>query len=783
MVSKGEILKRFQKKPEKFWKVEIFEREGFNRKVCKICGKGFWSLKEREICPEHEPYGFIGNSLTNIKWDFIKAWKEFEKFFNERKHKTVKRYPVVSRWRPDLFFTIASIQDFQRIEFSGLTFQYPANPLIVPQICLRFNDLDNVGVTGKHLTCFQMSGQHAFNEKENFVYWKDECMELNFEFLTKVMGIPKEEIVYVEDLWAMPDFSALGPCIEAHSLGLELVNNVFMEFKIENSEIKNLPIKVVDVGWGHDRLPWFTLGTYTVYDAVFPYAIEKIKKACSIKFDEEIFKEYAKLSSILNVEEVKDVKSEKEKIAKKLGMEINELEEKISQIQAAYVIADHARALAFAISDGALPSNVGGGYNLRVILRRALNLIYKFNWPIKLDEISLLHVNYLKKMFPELKESEEEIKKIIQIEEKRFLQSKKETKKVVEKIAKEKKSLSEADLIKLYESKGIQPEQLIEAGLKIEIPPTFYSKLAQKHVSPKKEVEKIEFDISDLPKTKVLFYEEPEIYEFKAKVIKVFPDNWVVLDKTAFYPNSGGQLNDEGEIDGKKVLDVIKIGNIILHKISEKIEAGKEVYCKVDKERRKILTIHHDAVHIVNAAARKVLGNHVNQYGTEKDIDKARIDITHYASLSEAEVEKIEKLANEVVKKDLPIIKKFMERNEAEEKYGFRIYQGGYVPAEKLRIVEIPGWDVEACGGTHSNSTGNVRIIKIIRTKRIADGLVRIELVAGDVAINYLKNREKILKVIAKKLNVDEEKVPKKVKEIFDEWKKLRKKLRKKHGS
>lgn len=777
MITKGEILREFRKNPEKYWKIELFEREGFKRKICKICGKGFWCLEEDEVCPEHKPYGFIENPITKVKWNFISAWKVYEKFFNKKGHETVKRYPVVSRWRPDLFFTIASIQDFQRIEPIGLTFQYPANPLIVPQICLRFNDLSNVGITGKHLTCFQMSGQHAFNEKGKWVYWKDECIELNFEFLTKVMGIPKEKIIYVEDLWAMPDFSALGPCIEAHSLGLELVNNVFMEFKFENG-LKPLSIKVVDVGWGHDRLPWFTLGTCTIYDAVFPYAIEKICKECSVKFDKDVFKEFSRYASTLNVEEVENVEKEKKKIARKLGLDLKELEEKIKEIQAVYMIADHSRALAFAICDGALPSNVGGGYNLRVILRRALRLIKKFNWEIKLDDVAISHVEFLGKMFPELKENEEQIRKIIEIEEKKFLKSREEVKRVISQIVKRKEKLDENDLIKLYESRGVSPEDLIEANLKIEIPPTFYSRLAQKHISPRKEIEELKFDISNLPKTEILFYIKPEIYEFEARVLKVFPENWVVLDKTAFYPTSGGQLHDKGEIDGKEVLNVIKVGGIILHKLAKEIEEGKKVFCKVDKKRRKILTLHHDAIHIINAAARKVLGNHINQYGTLKDVDKARIDLTHYASLSEEEIEKIEKLANEIIEKNLPIIKKFMLREEAEEKYGFKIYQGGYVPEKVLRIIEIPDFDVESCGGTHSDSTKEIGLIKIIRSKRIADGLVRIELVAGNVALSYLKSKEKILKKVAEMLEVREDEIPEKVEEIFKKWKKLRKEMR-----
>ena len=262
---------------------------------------------------------------------------------------------------------MASIQDFQRIDQGNMVFEYPAKSLIVPQMCLRFNDIPNVGVTGRHHTSFIMSGQHSFGG-----YWKDRCIELNFRFLTEVMGVPDTELTYKEDLWTMPDFSAFGPCIETFSKGLELVNSVFMQFTRKGNSYRELPLKVIDVGWGHERLCWFSQGTPTGYDAVFEPVISFMKKQIGLQ-DNEILKKYARLAGNLNFDEALDLKKARQGIARSLGLTAKELHDLIEPMQSLYAIADHTKTLLFAASDGGIPSNTGGGYNLRVLLRRALS--------------------------------------------------------------------------------------------------------------------------------------------------------------------------------------------------------------------------------------------------------------------------------------------------------------------------------------------------------------------------------------------------------------------------
>jgi len=772
MVNKSELLEHFQKNPEKYWKFDFLKEKGFVRKTCSTCGRGFWTLDtERKHCPDPgcgEIYGFIGNPVGK-KLSYIEMWKTFESFFKKHGHTSISRYPVIARWRPDLYFTIASIVDFQRFDNGVMTFDYPANPLIVPQVCLRFNDIANVGVTGRHHTSFVMPGQHAFNwPKEG--YWKEECIQLNYEFLTKELKIPPEELVYVEELWTMPDFSAFGPYLETYVRGLELVNSGFMEFAWHNG-IVELPVKVVDVGWGLERLTWLVNGTPTGYDVIFSDAIKRFKRRTGIEYDKEVFLKYAQLSGKLDIEEVRNLNTVRREIAKKIGIEEKKLLEKIEPIQAMYAILDHTRTLTFAIADGALPSNTGAGYFLRLVFRRASEFLKKFNFSLELSEIAIWHINELKSIFPELKEREREIVEILEVEKKKYEASKERSRKIIAKY--KGRPLKVEDLVRLYDSQGITPEEL-----GIETPEEFYQMIQKLHpVSLKKKEEKEFVDVSGLPETKVLFYDP--IYEFKAKVIKVFPGSWVVLDQTAFYPTKGGQAHDTGKINELNVLDVRSVGKVILHKVDGELKEGEEVYCKIDKKRREILTKHHDAVHIVNGVVKKLIGSWCNQAGSDVRVDSARLDVTHYSAFTEEQTEKIEDAANEIVQKALPIKKLVLPRIEAEKKYGFTIYQGGYVPSKQIRIVEIPGVDVEACGGTHGDNTRDVGWIVITRVKKISDSVVRIELKAGEAAETWLKERERILKEVAEELGTNEDSVVEAVEKLFERWKKLRKEIKK----
>jgi alanyl-tRNA synthetase len=645
-MSKQELRKKFAKEWKKYYKIDFLVNQGFVRKVCPKCGKGFWTLQEeRKYCPDQpcSYYEFLGNPPTTKRFEYVEAWKAIEKFFVKNGHKSIPRYPVVARWFPPLYFTAASIVDFYRVENGNVIFEFPANPLIVPQFCLRFNDVPSVGVTGRHYTCFVMVGQHSLYDGKQG-YWKEKCIELDFKLLTEVFGIKPEEIIFIEDLWL--GTGAFGSSMEYFVRGLEVGNAVFTEFLITPSGVREMPQKVIDMGAGLERFPWLSQGTPTSYDTTFKPVLENLRKKLGLEYDKELFMKYSKYAGTLNIDEIKNVEQAKQKIANILGISMEELKEKTETIQALYAIADHTRTLAFAISDGQIPSNVGGGYNLRVILRRALSFIDKFGWDIKLIDVCELHGKQLKPMCPELVEHLDEINKILEVETKRFKSTKERIGRIVERLAKEKKEINTETLTKLYESEGVTPE-LIKAKIPdIAIPPDFYTRITEKHERGEKQEVKEPFPIEDIQPTELLFYEKPDEYEFDAKVLRIIENN-VILDKTLFYPTMGGQLHDTGFINGCKVVDVEKIGNVVIHKVEGiNFKEGDVVNCKVDKQRRLILRRHHTATHIINTAARKVLGSHVWQHGTEKDVDKARLDITHYEALSDEQVEKIEKEAN-----------------------------------------------------------------------------------------------------------------------------------------
>ena len=234
-------------------------------------------------------------------------------------------------------------------------------------------------------------------------------------------------------------------------------------------------------------------------------------------------------------------------------------------IESLYAVTDHVRTLVFAISDGGLPSNVGGGYNLRVILRRAATLIKKYGWKVDLEDIANLHVDYLSNIFPELREHKKEIKTILNVEEDRLNNSTNRVNKTIESLLKSKKSLTDNDLVKLYDSDGITPELLKENGAIDSIPQDFYTKVSSTHLSEKSKKEELNNEVLDVPKTKLLYFQDQDCLEFESRILKIIDNKFVVLKESAFYPRSGGQEPDHGKIGLVNVNDVIKSGEVVLH--------------------------------------------------------------------------------------------------------------------------------------------------------------------------------------------------------------------------
>ena len=734
-MDKKEILSKFSTDPERYYKVKLFDDERFERKSCATCKRFYWTIDENRVnCPDHsdDTYSFIGNPPTAKRFDYTQAWKEVESFFVKNGHTSVNRYPVVCRWRDDLYFTIASIVDFQRVMGSKVVFEFPANPLVVPQTCLRFKDLENVGVTGRHFSSFCMIGQHSIPNSNG--YWKDECVDLDYRLLTEQFGIDKKEVVFVEDVWE--GGGSFGSSLEFFVNGLELGNAVFTEFQGDLSNYKTLDQQIIDMGAGLERFAWLTMGTPTAYDCCFGPITNNLLQQAGIDTNDELLVTYfTKIAK--HLEQFSDLSEVRKHAIKSAGLSDEQINKIITPLEGVYLIVDHVRTLIFAISDGALPSNVGGGYNLRMMLRRIISTMNRLSLKFDMGEMVDMQIDYLKNTYPELEKTREDIKTIIGIESDRYENSKLRMEKIVSNLN-QKPTVD--DLIRLYESDGVTPDYLKEMKVISDIPSTFYSKLSELHQS-KKQKEQDQVSLEGLPDTELLYYgDDPK--EFDANVLKSF-DKYVVLDKTSFYARGGGQEPDHGTIENFEVVDVSKHGNIIVHELKNGIpKEGSAVSCVVNSKRRDSITKNHTSTHILNSSSRSVLGSWVWQHSAFKEEDHARLDITHHSALTDDEITKIEDLANSIVEKNIPVTIENFDRGTAEQKYGFKIYQGGIVPVKSIRIVSIKDFDIEACGGTHVKQTDEIELIKITRTKRIQDGVVRIEFVSGDTALDYVKRHD-----------------------------------------
>ena len=764
---KKQFKKTASENPDTYFPTKKLEAEGFIRRKCK-CGTYFWTVNEdQDTCGDPACSGgfnVVEDNPSKVQLSYEGVWNKIVEMLEPRGYKKVDRYPVVARWNPTTEYTIASIAAFQPFVITGEV-EPPAKKLVIPQFCLRFGDIDNVGITGSHCTGFVMIGQHAFLTPEE---WDQEELFTDiYEFLTIGIGVDKAEITIHEDAWA--GGGSFGPCMEFFSRGVELFNQVYTMFEQTPDGPRELALKVLDMGLGMERIAWFSQAKPNMYEAIFPEVLGKIREKTKIKPDYKLYNRFSKYSAYLNVDEVENINQAWSRVATEMEVAVQILREKVMPMAAIYSIAEHARSLLVAIVDGALPSNTGGGYNLRVILRRALSFIDKYDWDLDLGEICEWHATELKSIFPELLEGIDNVKKIIIFENQKYEETKENVRKILKRTFKEKREITIEKMLEMYDSQGISPEMIQREakanGITIEIPDNFYKlvgELHEKRVQVHQTKRNVDLDLSDIPDTKALYFADYDLLENDALVLKVI-GNRVILDQTVAYPTSGGQLHDIGTIDGQEFIDTVKDGNIILHVMDEapKFNEGDQVHVKLDDEWRRQLSQHHTATHVINAAARLVLGDHVNQAGAKKTKEKAHLDITHYDSLSKDEEMKIEEEANKLVKQDIKINAGFMPRSEAEQAHGMTIYQGGAVPGKDLRIVEIgDGLDVEACGGTHLHSTGEIGVIKIMKSSKIQDGIVRLEFTAGPAALATIEKEKQLLEKAASNLGVKPQQVP-----------------------
>lgn len=786
------------------YRLDYFEEEGFVRKECTSCGAHFWTRDgDRELCgePPCEDYSFIDDPGFPESYSLSEMREAFLSFFEEHDHERIDPYPVAAnRWRDDVLLTQASIYDFQPLVTSGRT-PPPANPLTISQPCIRMQDIDNVGKTGRHTMAFEMMAHHAFNTREEVdedeyayhgeVYWKDETVAYCDE-LFESLGADLEEITYIEDPWV--GGGNAGPAIEVIYKGAELATLVFMcmerdpdgEYEMKDGNTYSfMDTYIVDTGYGLERWTWMSQGTATVYEAVYPDAIEFLKENAGIEHTEEerkLVHRAAKLSGRLDIDDVDDVEAARGEIADRLDVDVDRLRELVEPLESIYAIADHSRTLAYMFGDGIVPSNVGTGYLARMVLRRTKRLVDEVDVDAPLDELVDMQAERLGY------ENRDTIREIVRTEERKYRETLERGSRKVESLADEYAGTGEPipteTLLELYDSHGIQPDMVAdiaeERGATVDVPDDFYALVADRHEEADGDEAGDEADerLGSLPETEKLFYDDQGRTEFEAVVLDVFEREEgydVVLDQTMFYPEGGGQPADRGQLTvGETTVDVVDVqedGGVVLHRTDADPGKGEFVKGQVDGERRDRLRAHHTATHLIGHAAREVLGEHVRQAGAQKGIDSSRLDVRHYERITREDVKRIERVANELVRDDVPVRQEWPDRNEAEAEHGFDLYQGGVPPGTNVRLIHVGDADVQACAGTHVDRTGEIGAVKVLKTEPVQDGVERIVFAAGGAAIEATQRTEDALYDAADVLDVDPLDVPETAERFFEEWK------------
>src|SRR2546426_942962 len=530
--------------PESEYEVELFRKQGFTRQTCSKCHTPFWSLGIHDTCGEApcQEYDFIGASPFKKKLTYRAMREDFLSFLEQNGHTRVKRYPIVARWRDDVFFVQASVYPFQPWVISGEA-SPPANPLAISQPCVRFLDIDNVGKTGQHFTMFEMMAHHVFNFPKKFIYFKDRTVEICHLFLTERLGVDPTLVRYKESWWEGGGNS--GPCFEVVFGGAEPATLVFMMNREINGHRVPMDTQVVDTGYGLERLTWLSQATTSAYEAVFGEALAYLKRATGAKrVDDRVLREYSKVAGMLKVETLADIRTIRQQTAERVGISVDELVAQVSPLEALYIVCDHSRALIFLLGDGVVPSNSREGYFARLLVRRGLRALKDLNITYSLGDTVSFMIDQIREDYPEFFFNKGDILKLLKVEESRYRETLEKGRATVGKIATELtaagKGFDVGTLLELYDSHGLNPDVVQEfTNLPITIPDDFYARVAARHERPVAEPTKRIAISKELPTTKLRVYEDRRRRSFRAKVLAVEGEA-VVLDQTFFYPEGGG---------------------------------------------------------------------------------------------------------------------------------------------------------------------------------------------------------------------------------------------------
>ena len=705
--------------------------------------------------------------------------QKFLDFFASKGHSIVPSAPIVIKNDPTLLFTNAGMNQFKDYFLGNKPAPQPR--VADTQKCLRVsgkhNDLEEVGVDTYHHTMFEMLGNWSFGD-----YFKKEAIEWSWELLTSVLqldkdrlyvtifegdakeGLAKDEEAFTEwkkyiaedrillgnkkdNFWEMGDTGPCGPCTEIHvdcrseaerkevagktlvnndhPQVIEIWNNVFMQFnRLKDGSLQPLPAKHVDTGMGFERLVRVIQGKSSNYDTdVFTGTIAAIENITGKKYD---------------------FGDSKQAIAFR-------------------VLADHIRAIAFTIADGQLPSNTGAGYVIRRILRRAVRYYYSYldyKQPLLFQLMPQLAKQF-ENVFPELTQQLDFVSKVVKEEEDAFMRTLDKGLLRIDmfksldglKLFQEGKS-KEAHILpgkiafELYDTFGFPLDltKLIVGEMGLTVDEEGFKSEMQQQKNRSKAAAIVDTEdwitLKENPSNKFVGYNvleaDAQVIKYRKVKAKGKESYQLVLDTTPFYAESGGQVGDTGTLlinNEQLVINNTKKENDLIIHFTDSIPAdlSGSVTAKVDKQRRKFITVHHSATHLLHAALRQVLGNHVAQKGSLVNEEHLRFDFSHFAKMTNEEIAKVETLVNEKIRENIAVVIKEMPKEEALKLGAMALFGEKY--GDTVRVVVMdPAYSVELCGGTHVGATGELGLFKIKQESAVAAGVRRIEAVSGAAA-------------------------------------------------
>ncbi len=731
-----------------------------------------------------------------MKWTAQRVRDTFLKFFEERGHTIVPSSPLLPHGDPTLLFTNAGMNQFKPYFLGEVDPPFPRAASV--QKCLRaggkHNDLDNVGFTRRHHTFFEMLGNFSFGD-----YFKREAILWAWELITKVFGIDPDRLwvsVYEEDdeayeiwerevgvprerilrlgkkdnFWEMGDVGPCGPCSEIHyDLGpkfdpnqkdpgqegerfLELWNLVFMQYERKpDGSLVPLPKKNIDTGMGLERLLAVLQGVDSNFHTdLFMPLIEEVERITGVPYDPG---------------------------------------EKGAPHR---VLADHARALTFAIADGIYPSNFGRGYVLRRILRRA----HRFAQRIGVQEAVLYRlvpvvVHIMKSAYPDLVGKKADVELIVQQEEERFIRTLARNLPRLEEVIQQARSTGTVPgeaVFQLYDTYGIPLDMIEEAAREAHLQvdwEAFEDLMARQREQARKSqvaVQVPEFQVLDpeYQGTEFVGYETLRAESSLAKVAQEDNTFYLVFHKTPFYARGGGQEGDRGRIYTDdlefRVDDTFRLGKDIVHQARlvrgefRAEEAARRLFrLEVDETWRRGAMRAHTATHLMHAALREILGEHVRQQGSLVEPDRTRFDFTHPTALTEAQIQAIEDRVNEKILENCEIVIQWMSYQRALEEGAIAFFEEKY--GNRVRVVSCGDYSKELCGGTHVRRTGDIGLFVIVKEEASSAGVRRIDAYTGERARRFLQERWHLLRETAQRLGVEETQVPQKVERLQQQLK------------